>query len=376
MALHPLSRAALRCRWARSSVGRWCRNHVAVSVAFLTCGVREGRIQLSPSSLTLRVTQNRAIREKLALSPACKDQHAGLADEHLSDCTMNTLYQAALEARVTLAAPFRRSRLRAMSERSAAPISVLFYHRVADAHPNDWTICREQFRRHIEYCRERFDLVDLPEVQRRVSCCDSPRPAVSFTFDDGYAENCDFALPLLVEHRVPCTYFVTTSNIRDQKPFPHDVQAGVNLPVNSVAQLRQAASAGIEIGLHTRSHVDFSRVHDARVVHHEIVDAKDELEQMIGRAVRYFAFPYGMPWQLTQAAIEAVHAAGLAGFCSAYGGYNLVGRDAFHIRRCHGDPIFSRLRNWLSFDGGKVRREPNVRYFLPPANSFQASLVP
>jgi hypothetical protein len=92
------------------------------------------------------------------------------------------------------------------------------------------------------------------------------------------------------------------------------------------------------------------------------MEAKDELEQMIGRAIRYFAFPYGMPEQLTEEAIEVVQEAGFAGFCSAFGGYNLPGRDAFHIRRCHGDPEFSRFVNWLSFDPGKLRKEPVVRY--------------
>jgi peptidoglycan/xylan/chitin deacetylase (PgdA/CDA1 family) len=280
---------------------------------------------------------------------------------------MNPIYRAALGVRAALTAPQRRRRLRRMSEQSAAPISVLFYHRVADSHPNNWTISRAGFRRHVDYCRRHFELVDLVEVQRRVRNRDSARPVVSFTFDDGYYDNCDFALPLLLEHKIPCTYFVTTSYIRRQQSFPHDVAAGTNLPVNTIGQLRELVDAGIEIGLHTRSHVDFSQLHDRNQVRREILDAKDELEQMIGHRVRYFAFPYGMPWHLTQVAIEAVHEAGLLGFCSAFGGYNLIGRDPFHIRRCHGDPQFARLRNWLSFDPAKVLREPQVRYFLPSA---------
>lgn len=262
-----------------------------------------------------------------------------------------------------------------MSRRAAAPIFVPFYHRVADAHPNDWTISRAGFQQQVDYCQSGFDLIDLKEVQRRVTANDSARPAVSFTFDDGYAENCDFALPMLADRQIPCTYFVSTGHVRRQEAFPHDLAAGVKLAVNTTAQLREAADAGIEIGLHTRNHVDFSQVHDADDVRQEIVTAKDELEQMIGRSVRYFAFPYGLPPQLTQVAIRAVHEAGLLGFCSAFGAYNLTGRDAFHIRRFHGDPEFSRFRNWLSFAPSKVRREPDVRYFLPPATSFATPVV-
>lgn len=288
---------------------------------------------------------------------------------------MNVLYNAALDARATLVAPLRRSRLRRLAEKSAAPISVLFYHRVADSDPNDWTISRDQFRRHVDFCQQRLELVDLAEVQRRVREDDSRTAAVSLTFDDGYQDNCDFALPLLIERRIPCTYFVTTSNIRNKTPFPHDQRAGKVLPVNTVKQIRDASDAGIEIGCHTRNHIDFRCVYDSKIVREEIIEAKDELEQMIGKRVRYFAFPYGLPQQLTQMAIEAVHEAGFEGFCSAYGAYNLIGQDSFHIRRCHGDPQFSRFVNWLSFDKNKLRRQPDVRYFLPPNRSFVQALA-
>jgi hypothetical protein len=68
---------------------------------------------------------------------------------------------------------------------------------------------------------------------------------------------------------------------------------------------------------------------------------------------------------LTQAAIACVQRAGLRGFCSAFGGYNLPGRDAFHIRRFHGDEDFARFRNWLDFDTRKLRHEPRIDYQLP-----------
>lgn len=278
---------------------------------------------------------------------------------------MNLLFQAALEARTVIAAPLRSVTMARLRQQQAAPLLVPFYHRVANQHCNDWTISQRDFLRHVDYCQQHCELIDLAEIQRRVQSGISPQTAVSFTFDDGYAENCDFALPLLVERQIPCTYFVTTAHVRNQHPFPHDVQAGVALAVNTVRQLRELSQAGIEIGLHTRNHVDFSRLHRASDVRREIVEAKDELEQMIGKAVRYFAFPFGLPPQLTRLAIETVYEAGLWGFCSAFGGYNLIGRDAFHLRRFHGDREFARFRNWLSYDPSKTKREPQVDYTLP-----------
>ncbi|WP_372725538.1 polysaccharide deacetylase family protein [Novipirellula sp.] len=290
---------------------------------------------------------------------------------------MNVIKSAALLARTELARPVRAIRNRLLSREGISPLSVSFYHRVADTHPNDWTISRREFLRHVDYCQGSFDLIGLDELQNRVDDYHCSRPTLTFTFDDGYAENCDFALPLLAERNIPCVYFVAIGHVQQQRPFPHDVQAGVPLPPNTLQQLRDISDSGIEIGLHTRNHVDFSKVSDPRVVHHEITTAKDELEQWIGRPVRYFAVPYGMPSQLTSMMIDAVYRCGMRGFCSAFGAYNTVGRDSFHIRRFHGDPCFSRMKNWLSFDPRKLRLEPKVDYKLPtrkPADRRSAAV--
>lgn len=278
---------------------------------------------------------------------------------------MHPLRHAVLRAYNAVSGRFRQHRLDRLSQQGAAPMYVLFYHRVADLHPNGWTISCGEFQRHVDYCRERFELIGLDELQRRVDCGESPRPTVTFTFDDGYAENCHNALPLLIEHAVPTVYFVATGHVLEQRPFEHDLAAGQPLPVNTVEQIRWASDSGIEIGLHTRNHVDFSRSDDAVLVRREIVEAKQELEQIIGRPVRYFAVPFGMPAQLKQIVMETAAEAGLQGVCSAFGAYNLPGRDSFHIRRIHGDPEFARLRNWLSFDRRRIRSEPAVRYTLP-----------
>ncbi|MGB7345822.1 MAG: polysaccharide deacetylase family protein [Pirellulaceae bacterium] len=285
------------------------------------------------------------------------------------------LRDIALRARVAATASRRRARMETLCRQGKAPMFVPFYHRVADQRLNDWTISRSIFAQQVDYCLEHFDPVGLDEVQRRVRNNESHRPTITFTFDDGYAENCEYALPLLVEKQMPTVYFVTVNCVKDQSGFPHDDANGCSLPVNTVDQVRQFSDLGIEIGLHTRSHADFAKVFSADQVRSEIIEAKDELEQMIGRKVRYFAFPFGMPPQLTQAAIEAVYEAGLWGFCSAFGAYNLPGRDAFHIRRFHGDGEFNRFLNWTSFDPQKVHREPTIRYFLPPATSFAETVA-
>ncbi|HBJ37044.1 MAG TPA: xylanase [Planctomycetaceae bacterium] len=243
-------------------------------------------------------------------------------------------------------------------------MSALFYHRVADTHPNGWTIGCKAFVRHVDYCRKNFDLVSLSEIQTRCTTARSYRPAVSFTFDDGYAENCDFAIPLLLKHKIPCTYFVSLQHILTGQAFDHDLKAGQPLRINTVREVREMADAGIEIGLHSRTHIDFDQVTCRKTLKREIIDAKSQLADLIGKPIRYFAFPFGLPNQLTPQAISMVHESHMLGFCSAYGAYNLVGQDPFHIRRIHGDCDFERLDNWLSFDKRKLLNQPTVEYAL------------
>ena len=255
--------------------------------------------------------------------------------------------------------PYRVVSRRRFARREQMPVIILFYHRVADTDTVPWSLTNAQFRRHIDWLQSRYDMISLEEAQQRVAE-GSSRPAVHITFDDGYAENCDRALPLLVDRGIPCTYFVTLGNVVSAKPFIHDQSRGGGFPVNSLAQLRELAQQGIEIAAHTRTHPDLGKIHDPAVVYDEIVSAKRELSQLLDRSVRYFAFPFGMKPNLSHAAAAMARADGIECVVSAYGGYNHVGDDTFHLQRCHGDPELMRLRNTLTFDPRHVRRRKAV----------------
>ena len=69
------------------------------------------------------------------------------------------------------------------------------------------------FARQIRWLQKRFSLVSLEEAQRRILEGCNREPCLSITFDDGYADNCRQAIPLLIGNRIPCTYFVTVRNV-------------------------------------------------------------------------------------------------------------------------------------------------------------------
>ena len=318
---------------------------------------RDLGLKIAPPNRSRFVLDPMPSETKPPASPTVGRVENGTGGGFVDHCK-SVLREAAIGVRHATITPMRRRRLGRLASAGLAPPMVVFYHRVADTHPNDWTLDCRSFDAHIRRITRTHRVVDLAQVQSIVRG-DEPadtRPACALTFDDGYAENARHALPLLVERQLPVTYFVCTGNIRSGRPFGHD--AAEPLAVHTPADLRRWADAGVEIGGHTRDHIDCGEA-SASDLQTQIIDDKDQLEQMIGRAVRFFAFPFGTEKQLTRPAIEAVRNAGYQGFCSAYGGYNTIGGDAFHIRRFHGDPDPRRLENWLSFDPSKLR-EPNI----------------
>lgn len=240
----------------------------------------------------------------------------------------------------------------------SVPIFVVFYHRVADSHPNPWSMSVADFQEQILWMKERFDMISMDEVQRRIKSGVNERPAISITFDDGYAENCETAIPFLIEQRIPTTYFVTTEHTTKQIPFPHDVEAGTALPVNTIESLRAMANAGIELGAHTRMHPDLGTFSDPAEIFDEVITATREMESLLGIKMRHFAFPYGQFTNLNPDIFHLLKETGFASVSSAYGGWNEVGGDSFHIQRIHGDPDFVRMKNWLTYDPriGRVNR--------------------
>ena len=153
--------------------------------------------------------------------------------------------------------PYRRLRWPV----DAAPVCVLFYHRVSDRNPNPWTMPTSMFEQQMDYLQEHCELVTLEQAQRLIRGEDAcERPAVAVTFDDGYGDNVDFALPLIIDRNIPCTYFVSQRHVAQGEPFPHDLALGCPLPPNSFAELRDMVDAGIDIVVHTRTHADLGRI--------------------------------------------------------------------------------------------------------------------
>lgn len=109
---------------------------------------------------------------------------------------------------------------------------ILNYHRVL---PREWVesdvvedgmyVTPASFRLHLQILRDEFHVMPLSEmVDRILGDRDLPRGACSITFDDGWRDNHEFALPELVRAGLPATVFVVTQRVGTEGAFwPDDV---------------------------------------------------------------------------------------------------------------------------------------------------------
>jgi peptidoglycan/xylan/chitin deacetylase (PgdA/CDA1 family) len=95
----------------------------------------------------------------------------------------------------------------------------LAYHGVApDAEEFDaWTLVRASaFRAQMEFLKENFDCISMDQALegRREGC---RRPGAVVTFDDGYANNLEVALPILTDLGIPATIYVVTGIVQERE---------------------------------------------------------------------------------------------------------------------------------------------------------------
>jgi peptidoglycan/xylan/chitin deacetylase (PgdA/CDA1 family) len=281
-----------------------------------------------------------------------------------------------------LTLPRRRRLARQFTEQQKWPAAILFYHRVANHCPNDWTITKSGFKAHLDLIQKLGRFASLSEIQAEQRSGVRDHLKVAITFDDGYRDNLCWAIPELLQRKIPVTYFVTTNNVEYQRPFAHDLRFHRHpLHVNSKAEIRDLAESGIEIGGHGAEHLDFGQEWSRQRLEIELIDSRKRLQDWTGQPINHFAFPYGHIQNISQSAIDVLYEAGYQSFSSAFGGWNFPGEDAFHLHRFHGDPCFPALRNWLSLDPRKLDIHNRLIYRRPQLNTnqsmetFQATFV-
>jgi peptidoglycan/xylan/chitin deacetylase (PgdA/CDA1 family) len=244
---------------------------------------------------------------------------------------------------VWLKRQLERSALSLLSGGGGCAPAILIYHRVLPQQDKLFPgeVHRAQFDSQLAWLKSRFHVLPLLEAVKLAAEGRLPARSACITFDDGYADNAEVALPLLQKHGLHATFFIATGfldggrmwndtvieAVRRASQLPIACRSAVSaligqlkyLPMAqrlqqvgmlatlsaaelprdlmmSSAQLRTLHAAGMGIGGHTVNHPILARL-PAAEARQEIAQGRAALEAALDAPVRVFAYPNGKPGQ-------------------------------------------------------------------------------
>jgi peptidoglycan/xylan/chitin deacetylase (PgdA/CDA1 family) len=113
---------------------------------------------------------------------------------------------------------------------------------------------------------------------------------LGITFDDGYQNNLHNALPILQKNGFTATCYAVSSMMGGTNSWDSGLVAEKSLMTK--ADWHMWLASGMDVGSHTRTHVDLTHLSTDEAVD-QIVNSKKELQDALGCDVRHFCYPYG-----------------------------------------------------------------------------------
>lgn len=239
---------------------------------------------------------------------------------------------------------------------------ILNYHAVGETTIEDlkpWTISRSVFATHLDL------LVDkgLRGVTLSEALSDPSPDQVVLTFDDGYEDFVLNAVPEMEVRGFRATVFVVTGDVGKECNWLE----GGSRPMVSWDQLREASSAGFEVGSHTHTHRQLDLLRSAEV-ERELVNSRRILSEQLGQDVPGFCYPHGFHTRsIRRAAIDA----GFSYSCAVKHRMSHLSDDVFALSRiviAH-DTDTAQLEGWLA---GRNLRRRHLWVERPLAAGFRA----
>ncbi|WP_457324025.1 polysaccharide deacetylase family protein [Roseateles sp. P5_E11] len=134
-----------------------------------------------------------------------------------------------------------------------ARLTVLIFHRVLrepdPLFPDEVDAAR--FDELLGWAKSWFNVLPLDTAIRQLHDGSLPARAAALSFDDGYADNHDVALPLLQKHGLPCSFFVATGFLDGGRMWNDTLIESVRLTAESMLDLRGLQDGrGEDLGQH------------------------------------------------------------------------------------------------------------------------------
>jgi peptidoglycan/xylan/chitin deacetylase (PgdA/CDA1 family) len=183
---------------------------------------------------------------------------------------------------------------------------ILMYHAFGapDEKPSRFIIPAQRFAQQMAWLKHRhYHVLSLSEFlayqyEHRLP----PAHSVVITIDDGYADVCRLAYPILQRYRFPATLFVVSDQVGTTNQWDQQGELG-GRPLLDWTELKQLVREGVEIGAHTRTHPHLKTLL-AEQAWGEINGSRADIERELATPVRAFAYPYGEYDQVSEAAVK------------------------------------------------------------------------
>ncbi len=293
---------------------------------------------------------------------------------------------------------WKKKNLLKSREKSQLPFQIMIYHRVLKK-PDPFAmapVLEKDFENQIKLYSENFRVIGLSQLHKEIQEGYVEEKTLCITFDDGYKDNFEVALPILNKYNLPATVFVATKAVDSQEllwydkvlslfsrskenvfefpelnisvfsltptenkrdaahcvlgklkefdPMQRDSyiieiakQLKVDLVENTNIMLswenvKELKGNGVEIGAHTHSHPILSKLNYEEALL-EIKTSKEILEDKLQEEVSSFAYPNGGREDYNSSTIKAVQDSGLKLAVTTNHGTNTTKSNLFELNR-------------------------------------------
>jgi peptidoglycan/xylan/chitin deacetylase (PgdA/CDA1 family) len=235
-----------------------------------------------------------------------------------------------------------------------AGLRILAYHRVSPDR-DELAVHPRRFRQQMEYLAAAgYRVLGVAEGARTLDEAEQERRTIGLTFDDGYRDVDEHALPVLARLGFRATVFIPTGAIDGTHPFTWYERSPALLDWQTIVELDRGDT--FDFGAHTISHANLLALDDSAAAG-EIAGSKEVLEARLGHPVAAFCYPAGLQSDRERALVRA------SGFEVAVGaepGPNGSDTDRLALRRVGVGPR-DRLLDFRAKVGGGHDSQPPLR---------------
>jgi peptidoglycan/xylan/chitin deacetylase (PgdA/CDA1 family) len=238
-----------------------------------------------------------------------------------------------------------------LSHRGNAPTGTgmrfLCYHRISD-NPDDLAVRPHRFREQMDYLASQgyrvLDVVQAFELLEEGQVV--PARTIALSFDDGYRDIAEHALPVLAERGFAAAVFVVTGATDGVTRLPWYRQQPRLLDWDEITSLDGQGVLRFEAHSVTHPNLTLLSVGAAEA---EIRDSKRILEERLGRRIEAFCYPRG---RFARREEDLVRKAGFRLAVSVNPGLNQPGMNRFALRRHSIERRDSMLDFRVKLEGG------------------------